>query len=41
MINTTESEQVIGIQTYYEQSAKAYNNWGRDLERDGIYALWI
>lgn len=35
----TETEQVKGITTYYQDSEKAYNNWGRDLDREGVYAL--
>ncbi len=30
-----------GIISYYEQSSPHYNNWGKDLEREGIYALHV
>jgi len=39
MSSGTEQDQSRKIQSYYQQSEKAYLNWGRDLERDGIYAL--
>lgn len=39
MSRKTEAEQIKGIRTYYQESETAYNNWGRDLEREGIYAL--
>lgn len=35
----TEPEQVRGITTYYKDSEVAYLNWGRDLDRAGVYAL--
>ncbi len=39
MSKKTEAEQIKGIRTYYQESETAYNNWGKDLEREGIYAL--
>ncbi len=39
MSRKTEAEQIKGIRKYYQESETAYNNWGRDLDREGIYAL--
>lgn len=39
MLRKTEAKQIKGIRTYYQESETAYNNWGRDLDREGIYAL--
>ncbi len=35
----TEVDQMRNIQAYYHASESAYGNWGKDLEREGIYAL--
>ncbi|GIV44969.1 MAG: hypothetical protein KatS3mg035_2092 [Bacteroidia bacterium] len=36
---TKESDVVKAIQTYYLESERAYRNWGRDEERESVYAL--
>jgi cyclopropane fatty-acyl-phospholipid synthase-like methyltransferase len=39
MKNNPESCHVQEVRSYYEQTEKAYNNWGKDIQREGIYAL--
>lgn len=39
MSKGSEIEQIKAIQKYYHLSEGAYKNWGKDLDRQGIYAL--